>query len=182
MGGGEAKEGRDWTKGGVSSPGRTHMTHLRLVVNVDRHRSADRDRSAGPGSCPDRGTRSRTRVWVGAWRVEGTSCKDGCGWAAAGRRSPKWVGGRGQLSSGTLRAVREAGVLRLDRAGLWEAGGWEVWSEEGSVHAGTQGGEEHVRGGGSAHLQASSLGTSAPHWTGRGVAVGSKVRGLQRPG
>ena len=74
------------------------------------------------------------------------------------------MGGRAQLSSGTLRAVREAGVLRLDQAGLWEAGGWEVWSEEGSVHAGTRGREEHVRGGGSAHLPAGSLGTSVPHW------------------
>ena len=65
----------------------------------------------------------------------------------------------------------------------WEAGGWEVWSEEGSVHAETRGGEEHVRGGGSAHFQASRLGILAPHWTGRGIGVGSKVRrGLRRPG
>ena len=28
--------------GGVSSPSRAHVTHLRLVVNADRHRPADR--------------------------------------------------------------------------------------------------------------------------------------------
>ena len=83
------------------------------------------------------------------------------GGGAAGRRRPKWAGGRAQLSSGTLRAAR---VLRLYQAGRWEARGWEVWSEEVSVHTGIRGGEEHMRSGGSAHLHTNNLGTSAPHW------------------
>ena len=154
------REGKELGLGRGKCPGRAHVTHLRLAGSVDRGQQTGQ-RGQAPAWT---GTWGRTRVWMGAWRVEGTSCEDGCGWAAAGRRRPKWVGGRAQLSSGTLRAVREAGVLRLDQAGLWEAGGWEVWSEEGSVHAGTRGREEHVRGGGSAHLPAGSLGTSVPHW------------------
>ena len=124
---GPRREGKELGLGRGKCPGRAHVTHLKLAGSVDRGQQTDR--SAGPGSCLDRGTRGRTRVWVGAWRVEGTNCKDGCGWAAAGRRRPEWVGGRAQLSSGTLRAVREAGVLRLDQAGQWEAGGWEIWFE-----------------------------------------------------
>lgn len=127
------REGKELGPGRGERPGAAHVTHLRLMVSVDRQAS-------GARLLPQR-TRGRTRewavCWLGAWWVEGTSCKDWVG--AAGRKRPKWAGGRAQLSSGTLRASR---LLRLDWAGRREAGGWEVWSEEGSVHAETRGREE----------------------------------------
>lgn len=102
---------------------------------------------------------------------EGMTARTGWGLQEGKRPVGRW---EGTADSGTLRTPR---LLRLDWAGGGRPGAGRVWSER-SVHAETPG--EGRRGArerwGSAPLPGQLFGNLKPHWTGRGVRVGSKVR------
>lgn len=112
------REGKELGPGRGERPGGAHVTHLRLAVSVDRQASRAR---LLPQQGPGAGQEWVVSCWLGAWWVEGTSCKD---WVGGCRKEEAQVGrweGTAELRDPQGCEAPEAGPGRA-------AGGWGLGS------------------------------------------------------